>query len=102
MKKKHKKIMVIGLMSIGVTCFVLYLTLFHYYMGISPQRPSMEYGQLYPLNNHGYIFYVTKNQALWQDILWYTFFVFALGGGLLEVKWKTIQNIGDWLPKKLN
>ncbi len=100
MSKKNKKTIVIGLLSIGMVCLVLNLGLFYYYMGISPQTSSPSYGQVHPLNNHGYIFFVTKTQALLQEILWYSFMVFALGAGLLEAKWKTIGNIFDWLPKK--
>jgi hypothetical protein len=101
MNKTYKRMVVIGFVAIGLACFALKLVLFYYYQGISPQIPNPTNGQIYPLNNHGYIFYVTTNQNLWQDILWYAFFVFAIGGGFLEARWKAIKNIYDELPKKL-
>jgi len=101
MNKKYKKIIVISSVAIGLTSFAVKLLLFYYFMSISPQQANPMTGQIYTLNNHGYIFYVTKAQNLWQDILWYAFFAFAIGGGLLEVRWKTIRNIFDEIPKDL-
>jgi hypothetical protein len=101
MKRMYKKIIVITSVSVGLVCGVLNLALFYYYMGVSPQSPNLVTGQVCPFNNHGYIFYVTRNQGLWEDILRYAFIVFAFGGGLLGVRWKTIKNIYEDLPKKL-
>jgi hypothetical protein len=87
----HKKVMVICFVTLALACFVLKLILYYHFMDTSPQTPNIATNQVYPLNNHGYIFYVTMNQNLWQDILWYAFFVFGLAGGILEARWKTIR-----------
>lgn len=98
---RTKKTLVIGLMSIGILSFILKLILFFYLQGNSPRIPNISTFQIYPLNNHGYIFYVTKIQSLVQDILFDAFFLFAVGSAILEIRWKTIRNQFEEIPKEL-
>jgi len=100
MTLRAKKALVIGLLSIGLLSFILKLILFFYLQGISPQTPNIATCRIYPLNNHGYIFYVTRIQSLLQDILFDSFFIFAFGAAILELRWKTIRNLFDEMPKK--
>ena len=97
---RTKKALVISLLSIGLLCFIVKLILFFYLQGISTQTPNIATGKIYPLNNHGYIFHVTRLQSLLQDILFAAFFIFAFGAAILELRWKTIRNLFDEMPKK--
>jgi hypothetical protein len=87
-KKAWKAWTMIGLLSVALSGFILKLILFFYLQGISPKTPDIVAGRTYPLYNHGYIFYVSRNQSLLQDILFYSFGVLVLVLGYLQLRWK--------------
>ena len=102
MTARSKKAIVISLLTIGLLSFIIRLLLFFYLMEYAPKEPNTFTSEIYPLNNHGYIFYVIKSQSLLQDVLFYAFIIFAFGAALLEQRWKTIRNLFDEMPKKPN
>lgn len=102
MTPRSKKAIVISLVTIGLLSFIIKLLLFFYLMEYAPKEPNTFTGDIYPLNNHGYIFYVVKRQSLLQDVLLYAFIIFTFGATLLEQRWKTIRNLFDEMPKKPN
>jgi hypothetical protein len=95
-----KKFVVVAMIAAGFTAFVLKLGLFFYWLSYGPTLPRPETGQIYPLNNHGHIFYVTQAQSVLQDCLMYAFLVFAFGGAILNGYWKVIHNPYNDLPKE--
>jgi len=102
MTARSKKATVVSLVTVGFLSFIIKLLLFFYLMEYAPTRPNMVSGEIYSLNNHGYIFYVIKIQSILQDALFYAFFIFAFGAAILEQRWKTIRNLFDEMPKKPN
>ena len=88
MDDRSKKIIGKSLMIVGLLSFILQLLLFFYLMEYAPTKPNSASGEIYPLNNHGYIFYVTKSQSILQDALFYTFFVFIIAALILKQLWK--------------
>lgn len=98
----YKKAVVVSLVTVGFLSFTIKLLLFFYLMEYAPTQPNIATGEIYPLNNHGYIFYVIKIQSILQDALFYAFFIFAFGAAILEQRWKTIRNLFDSMPKKPN
>jgi hypothetical protein len=102
MTPRLKKAIVISLVTVGLLSFITKLLLFFYLLQYAPKEPNPVTGAIYPLNNHGYFFYVVKNQSLLQDYLFYAFFIFAFGGAILGQRWKTFRNLFDEMPKKPN
>jgi len=85
----NKKIIVRSLVAGGFLSFIIQLLLFFYLMEYAPIKPNIATGEIYPLNNHGYIFYVIKTQSILQDTLFYAFFIFVIAAIILEQRWKT-------------
>jgi hypothetical protein len=77
MTSRSKKTIIVSLLTVGILFFILKWILFFYLMEYAPKQPNVATGEIYPLNNHGYIFYVIKIQSLLQDVLFYAFFIFA-------------------------
>ena len=101
MNRTVKKYILITIITLAITSFVAKLILFYYLMGISPQAPNPSTGEIYALNNHGYIFYVSRTQNIIQDATFYGSMALALCAYLLNSRWKAIANPYDDLPKKL-
>jgi len=68
--------------------FVLKMGLFLYLFSHSPSTPNPENGEIYPLSNHGYIFYVTRLQNVLQDALIYVFGVLMFFIVVLRIYWE--------------
>ena len=92
MEQRFKKVLVIAMATIGICSFVAKLLLFFYWNEHAPTTPNLANGQVYPLNNHGYVFYVTSAQHYLQDGLLYMFMIFAFGAAILNIRWKVIRN----------
>jgi hypothetical protein len=99
MTHRSKKTIVISLVTIGLLSFITQLLLFFYLMEYAPKEPNTSTGEIFPLNNHGYIFYVVKIQSILQDLLFYAFIIFFFGAALLEQRWKTIRKKINEIPK---
>lgn len=67
-KKKVGKVLVI---LFGVAFFLSFaLSLSFYYRGL-PHNPQPEIGRIYPLNNHGYLLYMTRQEDIEQRVCAY-------------------------------
>lgn len=85
--------------SLGVLSFIswtlfLYLHYYHYQIqNIAPIKPNHDSGQIYEVNNHGYIFYLT----LKQEIISFIPCIAAIFGfglfAVLEWRWKIGKQI---------
>jgi len=92
MSLRVKKKLLIGLVIISSSAFILHFIFFYYLMGKSPQAPNIATGQIYPLNNHGSIFYVTRIQNLIETNTFLVFFYLMLVWVVLEYKWGIFRN----------
>ena len=73
--KLGKRVFVICFaMTLGA--FIIMSGTFGYYYETSPREPHPNIGEIYKLENHGDIFYVTKTIS---DIYWYSFYCFMFG-----------------------
>jgi len=79
-------------MVTALVSFALKLFLFYYLMDISPRTPNIATGQVWPLNNHGYIVYITRSQNIVQYVLFYAFIALGLAAGGLNIRWNAIKN----------
>jgi hypothetical protein len=60
---------------------------------ISPTRPAAIAGQIYELSDHGYLFYVTREQySLFYTMCWGGFGLGVLAA-LLNYQWKVVKNL---------
>jgi hypothetical protein len=98
MKKIYRKITIISLVATACACFALKLILFFYLMEVSPRVPNLATGQVWPLNNHGYIVYITRSQNILQYALFYAFVVLGVAAGILNFHWNAIRNKYDATP----
>ena|ERR1035437_8676765 len=87
-----KKSLVIAMITVGMASAILWGGLFFYLLSHSPSTPLPATGQIYPLHDHGYVFYVSKTQSICQDILPAVFLVFFFGAVILNMSWKVIPN----------
>ncbi|PYK60079.1 MAG: hypothetical protein DME43_06790 [Verrucomicrobia bacterium] len=55
----YRRLIVIVLGSVGITSFFSSLAFYQHLVHVSPTIPILQSGQLYQLNEHGYLFYVT-------------------------------------------
>jgi hypothetical protein len=95
-----KKALVTCLAAIGVAAFALKFVLWSYLRRHSPAMPMPDTGQIYPLTDHSYYFYVSHFHSILQDALTYAFAVFAVTAGLLNWHWKAFSSPIDDMPKK--
>jgi hypothetical protein len=93
-----KKCVPLTLMIIGLLCFVTQMLLYHYLLSHSPTSPNQTTGEIYQLNNHGHVFYVTISQGYLQYCLSLAFIVFAFGGAALREHWH-VKLLSDNLLK---
>ena len=56
--------------------FAVNLSTFVYYYETSPRKPQPKVGEIYKLDNHGDIFYVTKTES---ELVWYAFYCGMFG-----------------------
>ena len=61
-----KVVVVFLMMSWAVTLFGLY----EYYLKTCPRVADQESGHIYPLNNHGYVVYLTFREKWAMDFPW--------------------------------
>jgi hypothetical protein len=95
-----RRLLLIILVTTGATSFFLSFPYFYTLERNSPHAPTAQ--ESYELNDHGYVFHVTREQ-------YYLFRIMVEGGwalgvlaALLNLRWKVIHNLGPkgWhLPK---
>ena len=88
----YRRLIVIVLATVGLTGFFVSFGVFHHLQNVSPTKPFAAAGQIYQLNDHGYLFYVTREQ--------YLLFHMLLGGivlgtlaAILNYRWKVVKNL---------
>ncbi len=91
-RAKKNTLNVIGTLSF--LSWVLFLYLHYYYFEfLAPKIPNIETGQIYQVNNHGWIFYLT----LKEEIITFVPCGIAVMGflvlALLERRWKIYKQI---------
>ncbi len=79
--------------TIGITSFFLSFPFFYTLERNSPSRPAPVARQVYELNDHGYLFYVTREQYwLFNTMCWGGFGLGFLAA-LLNYRWKVVKNL---------
>jgi hypothetical protein len=74
-------IAVIILVAASFTCFGFGLS---FYFGKFPATPQPAQGRIYPLNNHGYITYLTKHDTITQEVSFVLFGVLFATAALIN------------------
>jgi hypothetical protein len=88
-----RRFIVIVLATIGFTGFFSSFGVFTHLERISPPRPTATAGQIYELSDHGYLFYVTREQYwLFYTMCWGGFGLGVLAA-LLNYRWKVVKNL---------
>ncbi len=99
MTQKVKKIIVIACISTAALSFAFSLGLFFHLQNVSPKVPNNISGEIYPLNDHGYIFYVTE----FYCYLHYSSMIISLPlaacGFMLNERWHVLRNDYEELRK---
>ena len=76
------------LFGLAFLAFAILFSLNSHYLSSCPANPSVQRGQIYPLDNHGKIVYLTKtenNKILFAEDSF--FGILLLGAGLHVVNW---------------
>lgn len=98
----HRRLILIILVTIGATSFFLSFPYFYTLERNSPHAQLSAAQQIYELSDHGYLFYVTREQYwLFHILVWGGWSLGALAA-LLNYRWKVIRNLtpqGWKLPK---
>lgn len=99
---RARRLILIILATIGFTSFFLSFPYFDWLTDNSPHSPPPVTQQVYELNDHGYLFYVTHNEYwLFQGLSKGGLSLSALAA-LLNYRWKVIHNLTPqgWQPPK--
>ncbi|MGZ3513775.1 MAG: hypothetical protein ACXU93_07500 [Thermodesulfobacteriota bacterium] len=80
--------------GLGLFSWVLFIYLhFFHFQGIAPTKPNPATGQIYEVNNHGWIFYLTREQELVTFIPCGVAIISLIALVLLEWRWKIYKQI---------
>jgi hypothetical protein len=89
----YRRLIVIVFGAVGFTSFFSSFVFYQHLMHVSPTAPDALSRQLYQLNEHGYLFYVTREQHR-------LFYTLLLGGSglvalavILNYQWKVVKNL---------
>ncbi|HEY3914279.1 MAG TPA: hypothetical protein VGN61_07310, partial [Verrucomicrobiae bacterium] len=88
----YRRYIVIVIGTVGFTGFFASFALFFHLQGISPTIPIAAAGQVFQLNNHGYLFYVTREQYRLYHVLLSGWGLGALAA-VLNYRWKVVRNL---------
>ena len=83
--------------SLSALCLISWILFIYFYyfhfQNVAPIKPDRDAGQIYEVNNHGYIFYLTMKQEIIALIPCVTAII-SLGIGVaLERRWKIYKQI---------
>lgn len=98
---RMKKLIVILGAAAVLTAGAAWLTFFFVLQAYSPTAPNQASDQTHPLHNHGRVVYITGREDWVLNTLGDAFFLFGIGAGLLNARWKVIRSAYDERPKKL-
>jgi len=88
--------------SIGIAAFIVSFVFFQILKSSSPTFPVSAAQQVYQMNSHGYLFYVTRENYWIHYSLLYGGWSMGFLTALLNYRWKVIHNLtleGWKLPK---
>jgi len=86
--KMTLKIFIILLLVTTITSLMLSVYLSLYYMQSMPRSPQPDIGLVFPLNIHGTIVYVTKQQDSFLTWSFWIGFSTGLTAGIINVRYK--------------
>ncbi len=89
-----KKTILTSLATIFLLSWFLFIYFhFFHWRNAAPVKPNPATGQIYEVNNHGYIFYLTKQQEVTAYIPVGIAVVSFLSIAVLENRWKVYERI---------
>jgi hypothetical protein len=90
----YRRLFLIILGTIGIASFFLSFPYFYALERNSPNAPVRAMQQISELSDHGYLFYVTRDQSrLFHILVWGGWSLVALAA-VLNYRWKVIHNLG--------
>jgi hypothetical protein len=92
----HQRIILRFLVA-GFAAFGLALAFYRYLMGVSPTAPDASTGRACPMDEHGYVFFITGDQRFGFFALLAVFCILVLIATVLSVRWKEFQSPRDYL-----
>jgi hypothetical protein len=97
-----KKIILTTLLTVSLLSWLLFIYLYYsHWQDVAPREPNPAAGQIYEVNNHGYVFYLTRQQKITAFIPCGVAVVAFLTGALLENRWKVYEKIYGKRPRSL-
>ena len=90
-KTKKNILNIIGTLSV-ISWFLFIHLHFYYFEYVAPRIPNIETGQIYIVNNHGWIFYLTKREEI-ITLSHVGAVISSLVLILLEKRWKVYKQI---------
>jgi len=101
-----KKTILTVLGAVFLLSWLLHIYFYYFrFQDLAPIRPNAATGQIYKVNNHGYVFYLTMEQEITAYIPCGVAFVAVVTLALLENRWKVYEKIhgkplGDYFRGK--
>ena len=86
MVKYYKKIMIL-IAAIALICIFSGVYLDYHYVYTRPPTPQPEIGRIYKLNVHGTIAYLTKEEDLQLNYLFWVGFISIIIGAIITYIW---------------
>lgn len=84
-----KKIVDCAAALAGATFIVCFFWSSSYYYGNYPSQPNQQAGRFYPLNNHGYVTYLTYYEHRQREVIFdCEMYVFMVGSVLVVIRKK--------------
>lgn len=94
MSFRTKKIILTGLGFVFLLSWLLHIYFYYFhFQNLAPVTPNAAAGQIHRVNNHGYVFYLTKQQEITAYIPCGVALVAFVIGALLERRWKVYEKI---------
>src|SRR5208283_5325295 len=95
-----KKNIIRAICTLCLLSWVAFLELYYFYFqNVAPRNPDFVTGQIYEVNDHGYIFYLTKKQIIIAFIPCFVAISSFAVGFILEFRWKIYKKIYGVWPK---
>ena len=98
MSFKTKKIILTTLGTVSLVSWFSFIYLYYFrFQNVAPTTPNPMTGQIYEVNYHGYLFYLTKQQEITAFVPCGLAVISFLTGAVLESRWKVYEKIyGKW------
>jgi len=90
---KSRRILVIVILTVGVVGFFSSFMFYQHLIAVSPTTPIPAIDQIWQLNQHGYLFYVTYQQYVLFHALLYGGWGLAVTAAILNYRWKVVHNL---------